>query len=402
MKLKQVAVVLAVVVLGAAAIFAGVRAWRLDRTLLGLNWPELDGGVYAQAVTSGQLQYLVPPDEVYASGLDAESRPSLNEPKYDSVTDADAYLANELEGIAVEVDGDARFYPFQILNWHPVVNDVVNEQPLAITYSVLSGSAVVYEADLNSTVYSFYDSGKVYNNTLLMANDRDNRLWDQTTGQAVVGDAVGDELVVYPAEVTAWQDWKAAHPNGLVLSKDTGFDREYGRHPFASYETSAGIFFPLNHVFPALSAKTLIYRLDYQDQTLAYTARYLPFQTEPNDDLGAGEDVLPVTAFYDGENDQLHVFDRRVDGQTLTFERVKDTQSWRDKETGSIWNFAGIAVSGRHRGQQLKQLTVTRHYAFAYFAMYPKSLISGADLIPAENPDAETNYTDIGELPSVE
>lgn len=367
-----------VVVVGAALAFAGWRMWGTEKGIDG-TWPELNGGVYAEPVAKGGLQYLVPPDQIYDSGLEPDDRPALTDPSMVDIATADAKLADDLEGIAVSVGGVHRFYPFQILNWHEVVNTEVNGVPLVVTYSALTGSAVVYEDDRH-----FSDAGKVYNNALLLQTDGDgDTLWNQTTGQAIVGEDVGDTLKIYPSSVMSWDTWKDLYPSGLTLGPETGFARDYGRHPYASYETSPGIFFPLNHTFGKVEPKDLVYRVENGDQPLIFMKRYLPMQNDPNAVLEQGDGAVSVVAFYDEDQDIVRVFDRTHNGQVLTF--TYDGGVITDEETGSRWSPEGVALSGELRGAALTEIPATRHYAFAHFAMYPNTQISGEDLLPEDD-----------------
>ena len=382
-----------VIVILAALGFAGWRMWGSDNAVGG--YPELDGGVYAEPISQGGLKYLVPPDEIYASGLAANDRPALQAPKHDDIASADSRLADELEGMAVSVGGVDRFYPFQILNWHQIVHDDINGQNLIITYSPLTGSAVVYSAKASETtgeLHNFVDAGHVYNNSLLM-EDGYGTWWNQTTGQAIVGKSVGQKLEIYPSAVMTWATWKDRHPTGLVLSMDTGVARDYGRHPYASYESSPGIFFPLNHVFDKLEPKDIVYRLDTSDQPLVFMRRYLPMQTDPNAVIGQADGEQSVVAFYDEDLDTARVFERSVNGRTLTFNY--DGGTLTDVETGSRWSPEGVALSGELRGTALVEVPVTRHYAFAHFAMYPNSLISGAELLPTDVVEPEGQVLEV-------
>lgn len=385
---KQLNLILpiAIVVLAALAL-AGWRTWGSYESLVG--WPALDGGVYAEAVSKDGLSYLVPPDEIYASGLSEDDRPALTDPKMVDIATADTKLADELEGIAVDVGSQHRFYPFQILNWHEIVHDEVADKNLLVTYSPLTGSAVVYDATVSNSkgeLYHMQDAGKVYNNGLLMA-DTHGTLWNQTTGQAIVGETVGQYLDIYPSAVMSWAVWKELHPDGLAMSTDTGFNRDYGRHPYASYETSKGIFFPLNHVMSKVPPKDLVYSLGPADDearaTLAFLGRYMPAQSDANEEFGQ----MKVVAFYDEDRDTVRVFVRDLDTQVLTFEQKGNVIT--DKETNSRWSADGLALTGKFKGTKLYELPVTRHYAFAYFAMFPNSAISGEELLPTDEAKPE-------------
>lgn len=384
---------------GAMLVAFGFAGWRMWGNQMSFNraWPELNGGVYNHSVEYQGLEYLVPPDEIYESGLTVDDRPGLINPAYIDIASADTKLADDLQGIAVSVGSTHRFYPFQILNWHQIVSDDdVNSQPLRITYSPLSGSAVVYSAwvnDAQEEQHIFTDAGQVYNNTLLL-EDGYGTLWNQTTGQAIVGKTVGQKLEIYPSTVMTWALWKDNFPTGLVLSTETGYARDYGRHPYASYETSPGIFFPLNYVHPGVGPKDIVYRLDHQDLNLAFLLRYLPMQTDPNVILGDGDEALEAVAFYNGKLNTARMFNREISGdRTLTFAYSKGILT--DNETGSRWSPEGVALSGELRGTALEELPVTRHYALAYFAMYPESLISGIELIPTSKAIDEAEVLEI-------
>lgn len=375
-------------------VFAGSRMWRNQHAAQSGKWPELSGGVYAEAVVDAGIKYLVPPDEVYATGLSSEDRPTLVNPKMVDIATADAKLADELEGIAVSVGQAQYFYPFQILNWHEIVQDELNGTPLVITYAPLSGSAAVYSGIADAATgerFSLADSGKTYNNTLLMI-DAHGTLWNQTSGQAVVGETVGQRLEMYPSTVMTWAAWKDAYPNGLTLSTDTGFARDYGRHPYASYETSKTIYFPLNYTYSRLDPKSLVYRVDHGETTATFVKANLAKQTNPNMSLGEGDMVLDIAVFVDEEADTARVYNRTVNGQTLTFVYDKKKNVMTDEETGSVWSVTGVAISGSLRGTALTEVPSTRHYAFAHFAMYPHTLVSGEDLLPTETaaPEGET------------
>lgn len=381
-------------VIVSALVFAG---WRASDMRSGLNhaWPELDGGVYAEAVTFEGVKYLVPPNEIYGSGLKPEDRPVLTDPKMVDIFTADVKLVDELEGIAVTVGNQQRFYPFQILNWHEIVHDSVGGSELVITYSPLTGSAVVYSAVADTATgerYHFDDAGQVYNNALLL-KDGHGTLWNQTSGQAIVGETVGQRLTIYPSSVMSWAAWKDLHPDGLAMSTDTGYNRDYGRHPYANYETSKGIYFPLNHVIGNIAPKDIVYRVDAvttTDEPVVFMARYLPAQENPNAELGHEDGQRSVVGVYDEDSKAVRVYSRLQAGRILTFEQRGGVLT--DKETGSKWSASGLATSGELKGTQLTELPVTRHYAFAHFAMFPNSIVSGVELLPTEDvkPQGET------------
>jgi hypothetical protein len=70
------------------------------------------------------------------------------------------------------------------------------------------------------------------------------------------------------------------------------------------------------------------------------------------------------------------VFDRRVEGKTLTFSYVDDGH-FRDQETGSTWTITGTAIDGPLEGAQLEQVQHGNYFAFAWFAFRPGTALYG-------------------------
>lgn len=365
----------------AIAVVIGLFVWRaikFDRLFAG-NYPELAGGVYDAPVAVHGEKYLVPPDEIYDSGLGVDGTPAINDPQYVDTFTADEVLADEIFGLDVEVEGTHYFYPYQILNWHEVVNAKIGGRALAITYSTLCGTPIVYERTLGGQEVELMVSGKVYNSVSLLTDGKSSTLWNQATGQAIVGQEVGQQLTRYPSIVMSWANFKSLYASGQVLSADTGFAREYGRHPYGGYETSATMFFPVNNLNSHLGAKEIVFDVTNGQEHAAYSLKYLGFQQEPNLTLGEGEEALGTVAMMNYTTKVTKVFNREVDGQMLTFVR-DDERFFIDNETGSTWGLDGLAVDGELAGTQLEQLIAPASYAFCYSAMYPKSVISGDEL----------------------
>ena len=59
----------------------------------------------------------------------------------------------------------------------------------------------------------------------------------QILGTAINGTSKGFKLAEFPVTWTTWEKWKTAHPETKVLSRETGFIRNYdvGGDPYGSY-----------------------------------------------------------------------------------------------------------------------------------------------------------------------
>lgn len=221
-----------------------------------------------------EIQHSIPIDEIVVGNTNKDGIPSIDNPQFESVASADAYLNDAGYGLMVRVDGQYRFYPYQILVWHEIVNDTLRDKELLITYSPLTFSGAVYEREINGQLYEFGVSGQLWNNNLLMYDRESNTLWSQLLGEAVVGQLTGLKLTHYPSYTLTWLIFKTLLPFGEVLSRETGYDRDYTQDPYESegYYTSPAIWFPLSHEDTRLDPKTIVYGLEINGEPVAFDA----------------------------------------------------------------------------------------------------------------------------------
>ncbi len=73
-------------------------------------------------------------DEIMTGGPPKDGIPAIDDPKFESVADADEWLDDREAVQVVNLNGDARAYPVQVMVWHELVNDTVGGEPVVITY----------------------------------------------------------------------------------------------------------------------------------------------------------------------------------------------------------------------------------------------------------------------------
>jgi hypothetical protein len=71
-------------------------------------------------------------DQVLGGGPPKDGIPALTDPAFVSVDEAG--LAPEQTGILLDLEGEQRFYPFNILVWHEIVNDTIGSTDVAVTF----------------------------------------------------------------------------------------------------------------------------------------------------------------------------------------------------------------------------------------------------------------------------
>jgi hypothetical protein len=197
-----------------------------------------EAGINASDWRTDFSQRIVPYSEFISGGPPKDGIPSIDNPKFISVAEADQWLADPEPVQMVDIDDGARAYPLQILMWHEIVNDIVGDQPVAVTYCPLCNTALVFNATLpDGRVLDFGVTGKLRFSDLVMYDRQTESWWRQITGEAIVGEMTGTRLEFIPSPIVSWSEFKVARPDGKVLSRDTGFRRPYGENPYTGYDS---------------------------------------------------------------------------------------------------------------------------------------------------------------------
>jgi hypothetical protein len=238
--------------------------------------------------------YVIHPDKILSGGPPKDGIPSIDTPKFVSVQEADKWIADNELVLALIYNNEIRVYPHQIMVWHEIVNDEVAETPLLISYCPLCGSGIAYlpeiEVDGEKVITEFGTSGKLFNSNLVMYDRLTDTYWTQINGEAIVGELTGQKLEKIPLHTVIWSEWIEEHPESLVLSQDTGFEREYGVDPYGSYYADERLFFPIENTNDFLHPKDVIYGLEINNEYKAYREESLEKESVYSDTLG-GVDI---------------------------------------------------------------------------------------------------------------
>ena len=185
----------------------------------------------------------IPLDEVLHGGPPRDGIPALDQPPH--VSAADALWTDEQPVIGVSWQGQARAYPIAILSWHELVNDTLGERPVLVSYCPLCGSGIVFDRSVAGSELDFGVSGLLYRSDLLMYDRQTESLWSQIGARAVSGELVGRRLQLVRSAMMPWGDWRAAHPDTTVLTRETGHGRDYDHPPYGDYASSYRLAFPV-------------------------------------------------------------------------------------------------------------------------------------------------------------
>lgn len=215
-------------------------------------------------------KYIVHPDKLVSGGPPKDGIPSIDNPQFISVSEANKFLNDKELVLGINFNSDKRAYPFQVLVWHEIVNDIVGGKPVVVTYCPLCGTGIAFDRTINGEAVQFGVSGLLYNSDLVMYDRKTDTLWQQVTGKAIIGQLTGVKLKQLPLDTLNWEEWKSLHPDTKVLSQETGYNRQYGRNPYEDYETSKSLYFPVENEDKSLHPKEVIYGIEISNKFKAY------------------------------------------------------------------------------------------------------------------------------------
>jgi hypothetical protein len=331
-------------------------------------------------------RHTIPYSDILSGGPPKDGIPAIDDPKLISVVEADGFLEDLEPVIFLKIGDDARAYPLQILTWHEIVNDVVGERPVTVTFCPLCNTAIAFDRNFEDLLLDFGTTGRLRFSNLIMYDRQTETWWQQATGEGIAGQFAGRQLTFLPASIIGWGEFKENFPDGQVLSKDTGFSRQYGRNPYAGYDNinNSPFLFRGPQTPGELPAMARVLTVDLNGEAVAYPYQVLQEDGVINDSI-AGEEVvvfwqagtasaLNAAIIAQGEDvGAAATFSRVLDGQTLTFSY--DGQTITDDQTGSEWDVFGQAISGELAGSQLEPVVSVNHFWFSWAAFKPETRI---------------------------
>jgi hypothetical protein len=329
---------------------------------------------------------LVDPDEIVSGGPPPDGIPPIDNPRFEHVPEVD-WLDHQEPVIVVEVADDARAYPLQVMTWHEIVNDEVGDTPISVTFCPLCNTAYAFvRPEVDGEVTTFGTSGKLFNSNLVMYDRATESYWPQALGVAVTGPLTGTRLERIPAQIVSWGEFESAFPAGLVLSRDTGHERDYGTNPYPGYDDVDNPPYLFDgEVDGRLAAVERVLGVEAGGEVYAFP--YFRLEKHAVGDWAAvnanvGNEAVVVlwmagtvsaldapTIAHSRDVGAAAAFSRKLGRRILTFEATD--QGLVDRETGSTWTLFGRATHGLLAGQELDSVDAHDSFWFDWAAFHP-------------------------------
>ncbi|MHA1113348.1 MAG: DUF3179 domain-containing protein [Alphaproteobacteria bacterium] len=178
----------------------------------------------------------VPLEEIIDGGPSKDGIRSIDAPKFVPVAD-ETPIADSEPVIGLVLAGEARAYPLRYLMFHEIVNDVIGEVPVAVTFCPLCNSAIVFDRRVGGRVLEFGTTGKLRNSDLVMYDRQTESWWQQFLGEAIVGELTGTRLEILPARIESLARFRARAPKGSILKVEPRGFTPYGMNLYGGYDS---------------------------------------------------------------------------------------------------------------------------------------------------------------------
>jgi hypothetical protein len=208
--------------------------------------------------------------------------------------------------VRVVVNGVERAYPVDMIKaiTHELVNDTLGGREVLVSWCGRCQSARAFDRMIAGRPLTFYIPGLLWNDNMVMEDEETGTLWSQMLGRGMRGSLEGEELTALPVVVTSWETWREEHPSSTVAVLER-LDGEGIMHA---------------QRYPSESGDAFLLGLRLRKSADAWTFDQIRARPCQNDMAG---DVAVLVAF-DAKNDTAQVFQRRLNGQVLTFAEVSE------------------------------------------------------------------------------
>ncbi len=298
-----------------------------------------------------------------------EAIPSIDDPHYENVNEADSYLDAGDRIFGFSIDGEWYGYPVRIMNRHEVVND--HTLGMAITYCPLTGSPLVYPTEqLNGSEIGV--TGILFESNLVFYDRDSDSCFVQMLSLGMSGPRIGQRLSYLPIVDMFWDEWKLFFPESHILSRNSGFDQDFYKvDQYRGYSTDSSLLYPANYLerepynLQHPKERTLV--IEHGNQT------YLFAQSEFSGDS--------VVQFNVGDNDFVVFFDSQLevmqpykvaDNQTFSPQRSKDNTLMFIDSDGVVYDILGKSMND---SVDLTRIPSFLSYWYAATVFFPNSRI---------------------------
>ena len=218
--------------------------------------------------------------------------PALDDPFVTDVAGGDWY-PDERTVFTVEVNGEVRAYPKNIMEVHEMVNDTLGGRRIALVYCTLCGTAQAFLTDelpdgieTPTGTFELRTSGLLSRSNKVMFELHTFSMFDTFRGRAITGPLhdIGLELEFVSVGTADWGDFKAARPDATIVAQRTQQLGNYPLDPLGNRDADGPIF-PVGAVDSRLLIQEQVLGVSHNGVVVAFPEAATRFA------LASGQDV---------------------------------------------------------------------------------------------------------------
>ena len=267
--------------------------------------------------------------------------------------------------IGVEINGETRAYPIQLIGYHHQVRDTIKHTPIMVTYCTVCRTGRIFKPAVNGTYEKFRLVGMDHFNAMF-EDATTKSWWRQANGECIAGPLKGYQLEEIPSEQVRLSVWLRQHPDSKILQPDKNFNEETDRmNPYDLGKSKSKL---TKRDSLSWGFKSWVIGIDLNNEAKTYDWNLFAQKRLIEDSLSN----LPVMLVMESDTASFHVYNRTIDAQTLHFSIAGD--SLTDAETGSVWNMDGKCVRGINSNKQLSKLPAYQEFLHSWEYFHPNSM----------------------------
>jgi len=261
-------------------------------------------------------------------------------------------------------DGDeAKAYPIQLIGYHHQVRDTFRGAPIMVTYCTVCRTGRVFSPRVNDKNESFRLVGMDHFNAMF-EDATTKSWWQQATGVSVAGPLKNFHLTELPSSQSSLGEWIALHPGTKILQPDTMYNKQY--KDLADYDNGTIKGSLEKRDSASWKMKSWVVGVRAGNSLKAYDWNELINHPLIQDTVGE----TPVMLLLGNDSTTFHVWNRAVQGQVLSFEKIPGQPCLKDN-TGSTWDLNGKCVAGTLKDQQLAAVQSYQEFWHSWKQFHP-------------------------------
>jgi Protein of unknown function (DUF3179) len=270
--------------------------------------------------------------------------------------------------IGIDINGQARAYPIQLIGYHHQVRDTVGNEPVMVTYCTVCRTGRVYRPFVNGKPENFRLVGMDHFNAMF-EDETTKSWWQQATGVAIAGPLKGNRLEEISSHQYSLAAWLRLYPNSTILQPDTTFKKEYTDLANFDKGTIKG------HLEKRDSAswkmKSWVVGIKSDGHEKAYDWNDLLKEYFIQDTIGP----VPVLLILENDTSTFHAFNRTVQGRTLFFQTDNISHQLTDSNTHSVWDQNGVCLTGSLKDARLIPLAAYQEFWHSWKQFHPNTTL---------------------------